>query len=168
MFLLKKTKKVPAYLQAGMALVEILIGSAIISVGILAAISSFNAYTNYALANQKNIQAGYLLEEALEAVTFLRDGGWTANISRFSTTTTYYLAFTGSAWATTTTPQYVDGEFLRSVRVYDVKRNGLDVISSSGTFDPNTKLVTATVDYFQGHATTTKSISTYITNIHGN
>jgi Tfp pilus assembly protein PilV len=161
MSLLEKRKK-------GMALVEILIGSAIISVGILATISSFNAYTNYALANQKNIQAGYLLEEGIEAATFLRDGGWTANISRLSTSTPYYLTWNGTSWATTTTAQYVDGEFLRSISVSDVKRNNLDVINASGTYDPNTKMITATVSYFQGHATTTKSISTYLTNLYGN
>ena len=154
--------------NTGMALVEIIIGSAIISGGVLAAIVSYNTYVNYALANNKNIQASYLLEEGLEVMTFFRDSGWTANISGLSTSTTYYLNYSSGAWATTTTPQYVDGVFLRSISVSDVKRDAIDQISASGTYDPNTKKITATIDYLQGQATTTKSLSLYITNINAN
>lgn len=149
--------------NVGMALVEILIGSAIISGGILAISTSYTTYFKYALANQKNVEAAYLLEEGLEVVSYFRDETWT-NISSLSTTTTYYLAFS-STWATTTTPQYVDGTFLRSLTLSDVRRDANDDIAFSGTYDPNTKMVTATVSYFQGHATTTKTMSMYITNI---
>ncbi len=151
----------------GMAIVEILIGSAIISVGIFAAITSFNTYVNYAFANQKNIQAAYLLEEGLEVLGYMRDTSW-VNISRLSTTTTYYLTWSGTTWATTTVPQYVDNEFLRSISVTDIKRDASDDISNSGTYDPNAKQITATVSYYQGHATTTKSISTILTNLYDN
>lgn len=152
----------------GMALVEIIIGSAIISVGVLAAIISYNTYIDYALANNKNIQASYLLEEGLEVMTFFRDKGWTSNISKLSTTTTYYLVYASGAWATTTAPQYVDGAFLRSISITDVTRNGSDQIAGSGTYDSGTKKITTTVAYSQGHATTTKSLSIYLTNINGN
>lgn len=153
--------------KKGMALVEIIIGSAIITTGILAAITSYNTYISYAMSNSKNILASYILEEGLEVMTFFRDVSW-LNISGLSTTTTYHLAFNGTAWATTTTPEYVDGEFLRNITVSDVQRNGSDQIDSSGVYDPNIKLITTTVEYSQGHATTTKSISTYITNINAN
>jgi len=153
----------------GSALIEIVIGSAIISVGILAASASFNAYVQYAFANEKNVQAAYLLEEGLEAVTFLRDKGWSANINSLSSTTTYYLTLAGTYWATTTIPQYVDGEFLRSIAITDVKRDLNDrIATTSGTYDPNTKQITATISYFQGHGTTTRSLSTYIANIYNN
>jgi type II secretory pathway pseudopilin PulG len=161
-------KKHSKFGQAGMALIEIIIGSAIISTGIIAAISSYSIYVTYAFANQKNVQAAYLLEEGLEVVTFFRDKGWSSNIVPLNTSTTYYLKWEGSNWATTTTPVYVDGEFLRSIRISNVNRNVSDQISEFGTYDPNTKLVTATVDYWQGHSTTTKSISTYISNIYDN
>lgn len=153
----------------GMALVEIVIGSAIIAVGIFAASTSFSTYLNYALANQKNIQASYLLEEGLEVLAYRRDTSWQANILNLSTTTTYYLNFNGADWTiTTTTPEYIGGEFLRSIRIYDVRRDSNDDIALSGTYDPNTKQITSTVDYFQGHATTTKFISTLITNLYNN
>lgn len=152
----------------GMALVEILIGAAIIAMAIVAASSSFNMYINYALANQENIKASYLLEEGLEVFTFFRDGGWTSNISNLSTNTPYYLYFTGTVWTATTTPQYVDGKFLRSIVVIDLNRDANDDISVAGTNDPNIKQITVTVSYFQGHSTTTKLTSTYISNLYNN
>ncbi len=42
--------------KRGMALVEIVIGAAIISMAILAVSSSYGTYVAYALANQKNIE----------------------------------------------------------------------------------------------------------------
>lgn len=149
----------------GMGLVEIIIGASIISVGILAAITSFTTYVQYSLANQKNVQAGYLLEEGLEVMTFFRDKGWAVNVASLSTSTPYYLTWNGSGWDTSTIPTYVDGLFLRSISVGDVMRDVNDRISNSGTYDPNTKQITATVSFWQGHGTTTKSISTYIANI---
>ena len=154
--------------NSGFGLIEIVIGSAIILSGILAIIASYTTYVQYALSNEKNVEAGDLLEESLEAVSFLRDKSWSANIAPLATTTTYYLSWNGSYWATTTTAQYVDGLFLRSVNVGDVKRDGTDAIAASGTYDPNTKKITSTVSFWQGHATTTQTISTYIANLYSN
>ena len=151
-----------------MGLIEVIIGASILTVGILVLIGSYSTFVSFAFSNQKNVEASYLLEEGLEAMTFLRDKGWATNIVPLSTATTYYLNWNGSYWATTTTPQYVDGEYLRSINIYDVRRDGTDKIASSGTVDPSTRLFTATVSYFQGHATTTRSISTYIADIYGN
>lgn len=154
----------------GSVLVEIIVGSAIIALAIVGITSAFNTYLNYALSNQKNIQSAYLLEEGLEVFSFFRDQSW-SNVSKLSTTTTYYLVFLESPtnhWATTTTPQYVDGQFLRSFTISDVKRDVNDDIAVSGTYDSNIKMITASIDYFQGHGTTTKSISTYISNLYNN
>jgi hypothetical protein len=149
----------------GFALAEIVIGSAIILTAVLAINITYTKYMEYAFANQKNVEAAYLMEEGLEVIMFFRNASWVGNIASLSTTTTYYLTFNGVVWATTTTPQYIDGQFLRSIQVFDVKRDATDDIASTGTYDPNTKKVTATVSYYQGHGTTTRSISTYISNI---
>jgi prepilin-type N-terminal cleavage/methylation domain-containing protein len=155
----------------GVGLIEVLIAVSIITVGALALSTAYTVYLKYALANQSNSQAAYLTEEGLEAVTFLRDKSWSANIAPLSTTTTYYLNFnsSGGYWALTSTAQpYIDGQFLRTISIGDIKRNGNYQISPTGTYDPNTKEITATVAYYQGHATTTQAISTYITNIYNN
>jgi Tfp pilus assembly protein PilV len=151
-----------------MALLEIVIGAAIITVGILAVTTAYATYVQYAYANEHNTEAAYLLEEGQETAQFWRDSGWTANIATLSTTTTYYLSWTAGTWKATTTPQYVDGIFLRSMSVADVTRDGSDDIASSGTYDANTKNVTVSVSYLAGHATTTQSISAYLTNLYAN
>ncbi len=154
----------------GISLIEVLIASAIILTGVLALSSSFAAYVKFAYLNQKNIQAAYLAEEGLEAVTLLRDKSWSTYISPLTVETTYYLAWnaTSSVWLATTTTQYIDSEFLRSFVLSAVYRDGSDKIASSGTLDTNTKKVTVSVAYFQGHSTTTTSIATYITNLEAN
>ncbi len=155
----------------GIGLIEVLVGVSIIAIGFLALSDSYTKYVKYALANNKNVQAAYIGEEGLEAVSFLRDKSWSTYIAPLGTTTTYYLAWdsTNSFWKATTTAQYVDSTFLRTVGVTDVKRdsNGR-IISSGGTYDPNTKQITVTEQYSQGHATTTKSMTTYIANIYTN
>ncbi len=151
----------------GFGLIEVVIGSAIITIGILGVITGFTTYVRYALSNERNIQAAYLLEEGVEAVTFLRDKGWTTYITPLTASTTYYLAYNGSYWTATTTKQYVE-EFVRSFVITAVTRDANDKIAASGTNDPNTKKVTVTLQYHQGSSTTTKSISTYITNMYEN
>lgn len=152
--------------QQGIGLVEVLIASSIIVVGVLTIIEAFNIYVSYALANNGNVQAAYLMEEGLETMTFFRDNGWTTYISKLSTTTTYYLKTVSSTWATTTTQQYVDSQFVRKLTLTDVNRDASGyIVSSGGTYDPNTKKITVTIEYSQGHATTTRSMSTYIANI---
>ena len=150
--------------QSGVALVEILIGAAIITVGVLAINASFSTYIQYALANEKNTEAVYVLQEGLEVMTYFRDESW-LNISGLSTTTPYYLIFNGTNFATTTTPQYIDGLFLREITISDLNRDASDDISGTGTYDPNIKQITSTVSYWQGHATTTKSISVYLSKL---
>jgi Tfp pilus assembly protein PilV len=154
--------------QRGIGLIEVIIGAAIISVGVIALIQGYNIYLNYALANSGNVQAAYLLEEGMEGLTFIRDKAWTPNILPLSTTTTYYLAFdaTASTWKATTTVQYVDGVFLRTIGITDVARdtNGY-VVTSGGTYDSNTKKIQVTLQYHQGHATTTRTMTSYIANV---
>jgi len=156
----------------GFALVEIVIGSAIIVTAILSLISVYNTYLLHALSNSKNIQAGLLLEEGVEAVKFLRDKGWTTYIQPLSSNTTYYLSWNSglSMWTSSSTPvPYIDNKFLRTFVLEDVKRNGSDQIASSGTTDPGTKKLTVTVAYTTtGSATSTKTMSTYITNLFSN
>ncbi len=155
--------------KRGMGLIEIVIGSAIIVTGILALSDAYSRYVKFAFANESNLQAAYIAEEGLEAITFLRDKGWTTNIKNLSTTTTYYIAWdsTNAYWKATTTTQYIDSKFLRQILITDVKRDGSDHIATTGTYDPNTKFVTVNVLYFQGHGTTTQTMNTYITNLNG-
>lgn len=170
-------KFIKNYFNKGIGSLEILIGAAIIVTGILALIVAFNSFFSFALANDKNVQSAYLAEEGLEVMTFLRDGSYSKNIAPLSTSIPYYLVWNNatswnggvSSWEITTTPQYVDGVFLRQINISNVYRGESgNIVASDGTLDPNTRLVTVTLQYFQGHATTTETMSTYLTNFYNN
>jgi hypothetical protein len=147
--------------KRGIGLIEALIGCSIIAVGIIALIDTYTIYVKYALANDKEVQVTYLLEEGLEALTLLRDANWTT-ISSLTASTTYPLYFDGSSFAIGTTSEYVNGIFLRNFAVYNVYRDGSDQIASSGTLDPNVRKATVFVSYSQSGATTTRSLSKYL------
>lgn len=153
--------------NSGVGLVEVILASAIILFVIISVVESYNVYISFALKNQNNVQANFILEEGMEAVLFLRDGGWSTNIASLTASTTYYLSWNGVTWQSTSTAQYIDGAFLRSFVLFNVNRDANDDIAVSGTNDPNTKKLVASVSYPVGQATTTKSMSTYITNING-
>jgi Tfp pilus assembly protein PilV len=159
---LKNSKK-------GIGLVEILIAIFIFTVVLLSLITVSNLYLSGADANLSLVKSAYLAEEGVEAVKTIRDSGW-ANISALSTTTVYYFYFnpTSSIWQATTTKTYgsIDS-FVRSFTLGSVNRTNdtYHRISASGVSDPNTKLLTVSVSWQNQGATTTKSISTYITNL---
>jgi len=168
----KKTKNKNCSLKvsAGFALVEIVIGSAIIVSAVLSLITVYNTYLLHGLSNSKNIQAGLLLEEGIEAVKFLRDRGWTVYIQPLTSNNAYRLVWSSGTWTSSSASQpYIDNIFDRTFILEDVRRDGSDRIASSGTLDPDTKKLTVTVAYrAAGTATTTKTMSTYITNLFDN
>jgi len=148
----------------GIGLIEIVIGVAVLTVSLFA-ISSF--YARSLGVSQKTthlVQASFLLEEGLEVARLLRDESW-QNIASLTSGTEYYLTFSGSNWATSTTSTLVDNLFERVIIVQDVNRDlSDDIVSSGGILDPNTKQVTVSVSWQEDGETTTHSISTYLTN----
>lgn len=153
----------------GFGLVEVAIGAAIVLVGVVSLLASFNFYIQYALANARTIQAAYLAEEGIEAAKFMRDYSWDTHIDALAEGTTYHLVWEDAMWKATSTAQgYIDGMFMREIVFSEVYRDGNSDIAETGTIDANTRLVTVTVSYRAGHATSTKSIATYITNLFNN
>ena len=154
--------------NAGVSIIEVVIGTTIITVGLLALANAFNLYVKYALTHDKKVQATYLLEEGIEAVSLLRDESWATHIATLTPATTYYLYFNGTDWRLGSTPEYIDSVMLRSVEINDVLRETNSQIASTGTSDSNTKKVTVTVTYPQAAETVTMSLSKYITNMYNN
>lgn len=156
-------------LNTGVSLIEAVVGIGIIVIAMLGIISAYQYFLKSGLANTEKIQAVFLLEEGIEVMRYLRDDSW-SNISNLSTTTNYYLNFSGTNWSTTTTPTPVF-IFTRTVSLSDVYRKDSDdtiVASSSSeakTFDPNTRLITISVSYpLSGDMT----LSTYLSDIFNN
>ena len=156
-------------LNSGLTLVEVLIATSIILVFLLAFSSVHNLYLKTAFSNGEIIKATELAEESLEVVRFLRDSSSNTNIAPLSLGTGYYLVFEGGEWQVTTTEALVDSLFERVVTLSAVYRDAsADIVSGGGTLDPGTLMVVSSVSWSRGGATTTKSISTYITNIFAN
>jgi len=153
--------------QKGFGLLEVAIGATIISVALLVLLSTYGSDVKGALGNESSIKAAYLAEEGVEAVKLLRDGGWNLNLATLVPGTNYYLSWGGSSWSTTLVPQYVDG-FERSFVVSSVYRDANSDITTSGSIDANTLKLVVSVAWSIHGATTTKSVSTYVTNLFGN
>ncbi len=149
-------------------MIEMIVGAAVLSTTLLGISTFFQATLKVSNTTKSAIQGDYLLEEGIEAVKLLRDTNYTNNLKTLATATDHYLFWTGTAWATTTVNTFVDGQFERKFTVANVNRDSTDDITPVGTYDPDAKLVTVLVSWSANGATTTRSISTYVTNIFDN
>lgn len=150
---------------SGLTLVEVLIAAAIILVAVMSLLGVHSFYLRSALENGAVVKAVHLAEEGIEAMRYLRDVSWSQNIAPLTNGVPYGLAF-NTAWATDSTSMVV-GKFYRTVTFSSVERDAQsDIVSSGGVVDPNTKLVTVSVSWLTQGATTTKTVMTYLTNIH--
>lgn len=145
--------------------VEVLIAVSIITVSVLAAMAVTQKSVYVSRQAFHTAQAGFLLEEGAEAMRILRDNGWT-NISSLTADADYYPAFSGGTWILSVMPNTVD-IFTRIVSVSNVNRDNTtkDIVSSGGTLDNGTKLITITVSWLEGGVTVTKTLQFYLTDI---
>lgn len=144
--------------------VEILVAVSIIVVSVLAAMTVAQKSISVSRQAFHTTQATFLLEEGAEAVRILRDNAWT-NISDLSAGANYYLNFSGSTWILEETANTV-GIFTRTISLANVNRDNITKdISSTGTNDLGTKLITVTVSWPEGGVTITKTLQFYIMNI---
>lgn len=157
-------KTLRQYISRGFGLIEIVVGAAVLSLSLLGISAYYQQALNVSQRTGNFVRAGFLMEEGIEVAKFFRDTSWT-NISGFTSGATYYLLWGGSTWATTTTNTFVDGMFERKLVISNVSRDSNDdIVSSGGTLDAGTKKATVSVSWNEKGATTTKSVSTYLTN----
>jgi Tfp pilus assembly protein PilV len=150
----------------GFGMIEVVIGSSIISLVMFSMASVVNISAKLSSENSNNNKAVFLIEEGVEAVKIMRDSSW-QKISSLTPGTNYYLNFNGTTWATTTTNTFVDGVFERKFVLSSINRDATsqDIVTSGGSVDTETKKLTVSVSWRFRNATTTKSVSTYITNM---
>lgn len=150
--------------ERGATVVEGLIAALIALAVMVGLVSTYNLFVRLVQMNTETVQALYLLEEGVAALHMIRDTAW-YGVSSVPVATMYYLSFDGASWATTTTPENIDG-FTRSFVLEDVYRDGNDDITTSGgTLDPGTKLATFTVSWDSRGTARTRTLSRYITNL---
>lgn len=156
--------------RAGFTLVEVVVAAAMITIAFVAIAMYYKKVLDVSEDTTRHIQSGFLLEEGLEATKLLRDEGWNANIGSLSTTTNYYLTWSGTFWRTTTVPLKVENVFTRTIKFSDVRRDGVDSIAAAGTLDSGTKKVTVSVTWpvKGGSGMATDTAETYLTNLFSN
>jgi hypothetical protein len=154
--------------KRGVSLVEVVIAASIITVFVVVLMGAYSIYLKFSLANLNNVKAIFLIEEGLEAGRFIAHSGWQDNIETLDFGQDYYLEFSGSVWSLSETPVLIDGTFDRRIVFEDVFRGADGRIADSGTLDSGTKKATVFVSWNSGSSQTTRSISTYITDIHNN
>ncbi len=147
-------------------MVEVLIAVAIILVSVMSLVGVHSLYLKTALSNAEGAKAAFLAEEGLEVVRFWRDASWNNNILGLALGTEYGLLFSGGSWATSTEDFAVES-FERSITLSAVYRDASsgDIVTSGGTLDPEARLVESKVSWDKSGVPTTRTISTYITNL---
>lgn len=155
--------------NSGSGMVEILVAIFIFTIVLGSLITASNQYLTGAGDNLKSAKAAYIAEEGVEAIKIIRDTDWDT-VAALSNNTNYYLYWntsssTNNTWYATTTSSLVDTSFTRTFTLEAVYRDSNGKIQQSGTLDVNTRKLTVTVSWSARSATTTKSLSTYITNI---
>jgi len=143
--------------------VEVLVAVSIITVSILAAMAVAQRSVHVSRQAFHSAQSAFLLEEGAEVLRVMRDNSW-ANISSLDSGTDYYLNFSGNTWTLSETSSMV-GIFTRTINISSVNRDSNQDISSSGTDDPQAKLVTVIVSWPEGGATVNKTLQFYIFDI---
>lgn len=147
----------------GFMMVEVVVVISIILVSVLAAMSVAQKSISVSRQALHTSQASFLLEEGAEAVRILRDNSW-SNISSLTAGAAYYPIFSES-WTLSPNPSSL-GIFTRTVTVNNVNRdNTTSDISSSGTNDAGTKLITIRVSWNENGETVSKTLSFYIMDI---
>ena len=150
----------------GFSIVEILIAASIISVTVVAIVGIASESIVFSRRAVTTYVASTLLEEGVEAVRTMRDTSWNS-VASLAAGTTYYPVFSNTThmWSLDTTPATVNG-YTRTVSVAPVSRGATDdIVSSGGTADAGTRLVTVTVSWVDHGSTLTKSIAVYFSNI---
>ena len=128
-------------------MVEVLVAASIITVSILVAMAVSQKSVYVSRQAFHTTQAGFLLEEGAENARIARDNAW------------------GGVASLNSSEQI--GIFTRTVVASNVNRDNSskDIVTSGGTLDDGTKLITVTVSWPEGGVTITKTLKFYITNI---
>ncbi len=133
----------------GISIVEIIVASAIIAVSVVGIVGAIQVYLKVVYQNTRETQAVLLLDETAEALQYLRDDGFNANIeSVINFGDTYTIFWNGTGYELSTSTVMLPYDMTRTVVFSEVERDGNDVIvSSGGTIDSNTIKAEVTISW---------------------
>ena len=168
-----KTTPASKETSRGISLIEVVVGASIVFFVLLSTVTALQLYIVSSRANLDRIQAAYLLEGGVEIVRFIRDKGYTAELSALAKDTPYCLVFEGGTWKATTTETLIDGSFRRTAALRDVYRrlSDRDIVASTSPdtkeVDPETTEVVVSVAWGTEASKELEAV-TYLTNLFGN
>jgi prepilin-type N-terminal cleavage/methylation domain-containing protein len=151
----------------GLSLIEVIVASAIISVSMIYITNVYGNFLTLSLQNTDKVQAIFLLDEGVEAIKTMRNYSW-AQLASTTVNTNYYLTWQSNRWQATTTPNSIDGKFIRKFTVDNVYRDPttLNIVTTGGTLNTDSKIVHMSVSWDYKGATSTKTTSFYIFNLY--
>jgi len=144
----------------GFGIIEIIVAMGIfliiVTSGATIVIQQFNSNR----LGQEETEATLFAQEGIEAARSIKNQDW-ANL----TTGTHGLDNSGGSWVLSGTSN-TTGKFTREVIIENVERNiGGDIVTSGGTFDPDTFKITSSVNWdFTSSRNNTVDVLTYLTN----
>ena len=149
--------------SAGFSLIEVVITSAIISgvlITIITSILTLNRHQDEIILKSK---AGWLLMEGAEAMRLIRDSHWALPLGD-----NYGLTWQENNWALISEPEVVLDNFIRTIRIEEVYRDGSGTIAPSGEIAENSRKITVSVTYPAGETESqSQEISFYLINLFG-
>ncbi len=151
--------------EAGITLIEVVIGISIITIAAVAIGYSINSYVSARAALLSDLKAAYLAEEGYELIRSIRDDDWMV-IDALSLGTLHYLDVSSTTATVSATPEVIDGAYTRSFELEALYRNASDDVTTSGapgaTVDDGGRMLNVHVNGPNG----TTTFEAIITNIH--
>lgn len=132
----------------GISIVEIIVASAIIGISVVGITSAIQIYLKIVYQNTRETQAVLLLEEAAEALQYIRDLDYEIEIKTRDPNIDYSLFWNGTGYELTDSSISLPYAMSRTIRFSDVFRDSADQITDvGGTLDPDTKKAEITVEW---------------------
>ena len=153
----------------GISIVEIIIASAIIGISVVGITTAIQIYLKIVYQNTRETQAVLLLEEAAEALQYIRDVDYENEIEIRDPDIDYSLFWSGSGYELTDSSISLPYNMSRIIRFSDVFRDSADQITSDGgTLDLDTKKALITVEWKYSDIQKSISSEVLIHNIYAN
>lgn len=147
-------------------MLEVVVAAALFLTSVVALSTAYQLFLQSNRTALRKLQAAYLLEEGVEALILLRDGGWAGSIASLATGETHYLGWEGGHFvAMSSPPPFIDGIFERWFVLDSVRRDAGGHIAAEGSFDDGTRKLSVGTAWSERGATTTRFLSTYLTNL---
>ncbi len=160
----KDTTREKPNLMSGFGILEIVVAITVIGTALFAIMTVARTSLELNRRVLLSTKGGFLLEESSEGIRMIRDSNW-SDVSGLTVDTPYHLVFENNKWMATTTETMIDDIFSRTVTASSVYRDDNYRISDSGTLDPDTRKFTVNVSWWNGVATTTRTMVFYLANI---